>query len=240
MVIGKILGTILAVIVLYILFLILCSLLIDPKKEYEKHSAFHRWVLNSSTAVALKIMRIRVHTAGLEKLPKDTGRLLFVGNHCSNFDPIVTWYALKDWQIAFISKAENFKIPVFGRFIRKCCFMAIDRENPRNAIQTINKTAQLLKAGEVSIGVYPEGTRSKTGQLLPFHNGVFKIAQKAGTPIAVLHITGTANIHKNFPFHRSDVYLTVVDTIPAETVKTSRTEQLGARVREALETHTQR
>ena len=69
---------------------------------------------------------------GIDKIPKD-GRFLFVSNHRSIFDPILTWYVLKDYDLAFILKAENFRIPIFGRIIRKCCFMAIDRENPRNA-----------------------------------------------------------------------------------------------------------
>lgn len=235
MLILKILGILLALIVLYILFLAVCSLLVDPKKEYEKNSVFYRWLLNSATGIALKLMRVRIHTSGFEKLPKDTARVLFVGNHQSNFDPIVTWYALKNWQIAFLSKGENFKIPIFGRIIRKCCFMEIDRVDPRNAIKTINKAVELLKGEEVSIGVYPEGTRSKDGTLLPFHNGVFKIAQKANVPVVVLRITGTQTVHKNFPFHHSDVYLTAAAVISADTVKTGHTQQLGAITREALE-----
>ncbi len=235
MLILKILAVILFLILAYILFLLVCSLPVSPKKEYAQHSSFYRWLLNSSTAAALKLLRIRVHIHGVKKLPDDTKKLLFVCNHRSNFDPIVTWYALKKWQIAFISKPSNFKIPVFGRFIRKCCFLAIDRENPRNAMKTILKAAQYLQKGEVSIGVYPEGTRSKTCQMLPFHNGVFKIAQKADAPIVVLSIAGTENIHKNIPWRHTDVYLNVVDVLPAGYVGGSRTEVLGEQIRAELE-----
>ncbi len=77
-----------------------------------------------------------------------------------------------------------------------CCFLPIDRENPRKAIPTINRAAKLLKEQEVSVGIYPEGTRGKDCRLLPFHNGVFKIAQKAEAPIAVLSITGTEKYPK--------------------------------------------
>ena len=125
----------------------------------------------------MKVLRIRVYTSGLEKIPKNQ-KLMFVGNHRSNFDPIIEWLVLKPWDIAFISKGENFKIPFFGRIIRKCCFMPIDRENPRKALRTINKASDLLQSGEVSIGVYPEGTRSKTGELLPFHDGVFTLPKR--------------------------------------------------------------
>ena len=101
----------------------------------------------------MKVLRIRVYTSGLEKIPKNQ-KLMFVGNHRSNFDPIIEWLVLKPWDIAFISKGENFKIPFFGRIIQKCCFMPIDRENPRKALRTINKASDLLQSGEVSIGVY--------------------------------------------------------------------------------------
>lgn len=229
-----ILSAILILLAVYILFIAVCSLFINPNKEYSRNSRFYRFLLHSASAATLRLLRVRVHTTGIEKLPADT-RLLFVGNHRSNFDPIIEWQVLKAWQPAFISKESNFKIPFFGRFIRKCCFMPIDRENPRNAVKTINSAAQLLKSGEVSIGVYPEGTRSKSCVLLPFHNGVFKIAQKANTSIAVLAITGSEKIHKQAVLKRSEVYVDVVDVIPAETVKTVRTDALGERARSALE-----
>lgn len=233
----KLLGILFGLFLLYALFLLVCSLFVNPKKEYENHSRFYRALLNGATAFAMKIMRIRIHTNGLEKVPHDTKNLLFVSNHRSNFDPIITWHIFKKWQPAFVSKAANFKIPIFGRFIRKCCFMAIDRENPRNALKTIFKAAELLKKGEVSIGIYTEGTRSKECKLLPFHNGVFKTAQKANADIVVLAVSGTEQIHKNYPFHHTDVYLDVLEVIPAETVKATKTDALGARIRTDLENH---
>lgn len=233
----KLLGILFGLFLLYALFLLVCSLFVNPKKEYENHSRFYRALLNGATAFAMWIMRIRIHTNGLEKVPQDTKNLLFVSNHRSNFDPIITWHIFKKWQPAFVSKASNFKIPIFGRLIRKCCFMAIDRENPRNALKTILKAAELLKKGEVSIGIYPEGTRSKECKLLPFHNGVFKIAQKANADIVVLAVSGTEQIHKNYPLHHTDVYLDVLEVIPAETVKATKTDALGERIRTDLENH---
>ena len=235
MIVLYILSVIFLVFIAYILFLFVCSLFVSSKKEYEDHSRFYRALLNGATALAMKIMRIRIHISGMEKAPRDTKKLLFVSNHRSNFDPIITWHVFKKWQIAFVSKASNFKIPIFGRFIRKCCFMAIDRENPRNALKTIHKAACLLQKGEVSIGIYPEGTRSKECKLLPFHNGVFKIAQKANADIVVLAVSGTEQTHKNYPFHHTDVYLDVLEVIPAETVKATKTDVLGERIRNDME-----
>ena len=237
MIVSKILGAFFSLVLLYILFLVICSLFVNPKKEYEEHSGFYRALLNGATAVAIKIMRIRLHVSGMEKIPADTKNLLFVSNHRSNFDPILTWHVLKKWQPAFVSKASNFKIPIFGRFIRKCCFMAIDRENPRSAIKTIQKASELLKKGEVSIGIYPEGTRSKICKLLPFHNGVFKIAQKAEADIVVLAVSGTEKISKNYPLRHTDVYIDVLEILPAKQVKETKTDIIGEHIKTKMKNH---
>lgn len=233
--VAVILWSLLGVVAACFLFLLICALLVDPKKEYEEHSDFYRRVINGVTGFGLWICRVRIHVSGEEKIPKDTKNLLFVCNHRSNFDPIVTWYALKQWKIAFISKAANFKIPFFGRMIRKCCFLPIDRDDPRKAIRTIQKAAHILEKGQVSMAVYPEGTRSKSGELLPFHNGVFKIAQKAGAQVVVLGISGTEKVHKNLPFHHTDVYLQVLDVIDGDEVTGSRTALLGERTQQKIE-----
>ena len=239
MIVLYILGGLLALLILYVLFLGVCALLVSPDKTYEKNSPFYRFLLESATAVAIKLLRIRIHVSGMEKIPKDE-TVLFVSNHRSNFDPLITWNALRPWKIAFVSKPENFKVPFFGRIIRKCCFLPIDRENPRKAIVTINKAAELLKAQEVSVGIYPEGTRSKKCELLPFHNGVFKIAQKAEAPIVVLCITGTQKISKRTPFQHTDVYLDVLDVFPTQGVKETKTEMIGTAVRHLILTNTEK
>lgn len=225
-------GGIIGAIALLLLFLTICMLFVSPDRYYEKDSRFYRFLIDLAAAVACLGGRLRLHITGADLLPKNK-RILYVGNHVSNYDPIVTWHAFPFAKLSYISKASNFKIPWFGRFIRRCCFMDIDRENPRNAIVTINRAADLLKNQEVSVGVYPEGTRSKSTELLPFHNGVFKIAQKANSDIAVISLTGTENIHKNFPWRRTDVYVDVLEIIPADEIKGVKTDVIGSRV-EAL------
>ena len=179
------------------------------------------------------ILRIKIHVEGLENVPKNS-RFLLVGNHRSNYDPILTWHILKKYEVSFISKKSNFKIPFFGKIIRKCSFMEIDRENPRNAIKTINAASELIVNNEASIAVYPEGTRSKTKELLPFHNGVFKIAQKSSVPIVVLTIQGTENIYKNIPFKKTDVQMKFVSVISEEEVNSMSTSEIGEKVKTIL------
>jgi len=220
---------------LMIPFLVISTLFINTKKEYKKNSKFYRWLLDNYTWFALVSLNVKVHIEGLDKLPKDT-RFLLVQNHYSNFDPIVTWFAFQKSKLAFVSKPENFKIPFFGRMIRKCCFISIDRENPRNAVKTIDEAANLMKSDEVSIGIYPEGTRNKSYMgLLPFHNSVFKIAHKANNaPVVIVGVSGTEKIHKNVIFKRTHVYMEVLEVLSSEQVQAMRTNEIGAITEEKL------
>ncbi len=216
----------------YIFTIIISALLVNMKKEYPQESKFYRFLLNSATFFATKLIRIKLHVTGMEKVPG--GRFLLVSNHRSKFDPILSWLVFGDCQLAFISKPENFKVPVFGRLIHRLCFMAIDRDNPRNAVKTINRAVDLLNRDVATIGVYPEGTRNYGDGLLPFHNAMFKIAQKANVPVVIITVKGTYEIQKNYPLHRSHVYIDVLDVIDAETVKKTKTAVLGEKVREIM------
>ena len=144
---------------LYFIFLFINGLLfVNMKKEYNEDSKYFRFLLNNSTAIAVKLIRIHISLTGREKLPK--GRFLLVSNHRSKFDPILTWHVFAKENLSFISKPENFKVPVYGRIIHRCCFMPIDRENPRKALKTIQCAISLIKNDVASVAVYPEGTRN--------------------------------------------------------------------------------
>ncbi len=218
----------LGLIALFALFTIIISQFIK-EKDYDKSSAFFRFLLYFWTVFGIITIRIRIKVTGDKNLPE--GRILFVSNHRSKFDPILCWWVFRKYKLAFLSKKENFKVPFFGKIIRKCCFMAIDRENPRNAMKTIVRSADLIKKDEVSIGVYPEGTRSKTLELLPFHDGVFKIAKLSGVPIVAITAKGTENISKNFPKRKTQVEFDVVDVISSNDVKELSTHEISGRIR---------
>ena len=101
---------------------------------------------------------------------------------------------------------------------------------------TIRAAADRLQAAEGSVGAYPEGTRNKAAVgLLPFHNGLFKAAKWAHTPIAVLALDGTEMIAKNYPLRSTRVTLSVAGVLTAEEVDAMSTAEIGARVRALLE-----
>ncbi len=229
-----IIGTIIAALMFIVILVSASSLFVNPEKEYDKHSNYFRFLLVSTSMLAMKILRIRVHVTGLEKVPTDTKNILFTCNHISNYDPIVTWVVLRHWKPSFLSKASNFKLPVYGRLIRRCCFMEIDREDARKAIATVNRASNFLKEGDISVAVYPEGTRSKTGELLPFHNGILRIAQKSNGSVAVMYIKGTEGIHKNYIRRVTDVYIDVIEVMDPAPVKSQRTEAMGEYIRSLM------
>ena len=233
-----ILSGIVGIIFLHFLFLFILTLFVK-NKDYDKINGLYRAVFVFHCRIARFVSRIKICVTGKEKLGGLTGKFLLVGNHRSNYDPFMTVVGLKIKDIAFISKPENFKVPLFGKISRKCGYFAIDRENPKNALKAINRAADLIKNGVTSVGVYPEGTRSKTGELLPFHDGVFKIASKAACPIVVVAIRGTEKVHKNYPWHRTTVYIDVLEVIDAERVKALTSHEISDTVRESLAAATQ-
>ena len=108
------------------------------------------------------------------------------------------------------------------------------RKNAKNALKTICRTADLIKRGEISYCVCPEGTRNRGEGLLPFHDGVFKIAQRAGVPVVVVAVRGTEQIRKNAPWKRTTVYIDVLDVISVQDVQSLSSHELGGRAREEI------
>lgn len=175
---------------------------------------------------------------GLEKLPKDRSFLL-VSNHRSLFDPLLLMWKLAPWHIAFITKPSNFNYPFFRPIGSAGGYLTIDRENDREALKTILRAADYLKRGVCSLGIYPEGTRTRTGELLPFHPGSFKAAQRGGAPIAVCCVTGTEKLKRGLLLCPHRVRFEVLELLPAEQVKTMSTKELAdysrARIEAALQ-----
>lgn len=229
-------------VLLMFVFLLICSLFVNPKKQYERDSKFYRALLDGSTTFILWSLGVKFNVIGEERFPEN-GNFLFISNHRSNYDPIVQWTVFKRFKISFISKKANFKIPMYGRTIHRCCFMPIDRENPRKAMETVNRAAKLLSDTENSVGVYPEGKRSKDCKLLPFHSGVLKAAQKAEKPLVISTIEGTENIWKNIKrLKKTVVTIKILETMDAGRVKATKTSQLSdycaELMKKELEEHT--
>ena len=180
---------------------------------------------------------VRVKVIGRSRLPKNGQRFLLVCNHRSRFDPMTQLVILKDHHLAYISKPSNFKAPLGGKLMKICHFQGIIREDPLQSLEIMNTCTDLLKNDICSVGVYPEGTRTKDNVLLPFHEGVFGIATKAKCPIVVATTRGTEKVHKNFPFHISYVNFDIVKTIYPEEYEDKPLKVISDEVREMMLDH---
>ena len=105
--------------------------------------------------------------------------------------------------------------------------LPINRTDNREALGTIKYAAKLLQKGVVSFGIYPEGTRSKTGELLPFRNGAFQIAKRAGAPIVIVKTSGTELIAHRFARKRTIVRFDVLDVLEGSAVSKLPTREIG-------------
>ena len=212
--------------------------LLTRKTDLSKPDAVQNPIARRGCAITGEILcklgGVRADLRGLEKLPKE-GRFLFVCNHRSLFDPLMVMGYLADENIAFISKPSNMRIPLAGAIAQTAGFLGIDRENDRNALRTILTAADYLKRDLCSIGVYPEGTRSHTRAMLPFHKGSFKIAQRGGVPLVIAGISGSEKLKQGYFLHPHRVTLEILEVIPAAEVKAASTAELSERSRALIQ-----
>ena len=136
--------------------------------------------------VALAIVGIRYRVAGRENIP--AGGVIFCSNHQSNVDPPVLYLTLHT-RLRMLYKVEFDKIPILAYAMRIARFVAIDRRDRQQATRAIERAAGFIRDG-LSFLIFAEGTRSKTGGLLPFKKGGFIMAIAAQSPIVPVAITG--------------------------------------------------
>ena len=222
----------LAAALLFVLLLAVLAAFSDKTKPQPVPNRLYSALTCYVLGLIVALFRVRIHVSGTELLPE--GRWLLVCNHRSSFDPIVTGWVLRKRSLAFISKPENMNIPIAGRILHKAGYLPIDRENDRAALRTILTAAERMKRNTLSYGIYPEGTRHAAAEMLPFRNGAFKIAQKAGTPIVVAAVRGTDQVKRNAPLHPTDVYLDFCRVLDAETVSGLKTAEIGELVRDTI------
>lgn len=227
-------GLWLGLVLLAFLALILWCLPIRMDRPVERDSPVCRKILYLYEEFALSLLRVRIQTSGLERVPQ-SGRFLLVCNHTCILDPLVLHVCLPRAQLSFISKRENDRLFVVNKLMHKTLCQSINRENDREALRTILRCVELLQQDQVSIAVFPEGYTSKDGILHPFRNGVFKIAQKAQVPIVVCTLQNTRPVfHNAVRLRRTRVRLDVLEVLPAESLK-GPTKDVGDRIHGAME-----
>ena len=162
----------------------------------------------------LIVSRIKVSVKGLSNIDR-RAPYIYMANHQSNFDIPVLLGHLKV-QFRWLAKVELFKIPIFGRAMRKAGYISIDRYNRESAFESLKAAAKKIKSG-VSVLIFPEGTRSRDGKIQPFKKGGFVLAIDSGVPIVPVVITGTRPIMTKGKFRVNAGHVKMVIHEPIDT-----------------------
>ncbi len=225
-------GFLVALLLVYLGGLWIASQFFSKKDPIDKPSNACRFMIWITMDWLMAFFRIRIKFIGRELLPEEP--TVLVSNHISDFDPMTVLAVLGDRKPLYISKEANFKIPIVGKFIRRAGFLAIDRENAMRAMRTIKRASDMMKEFKVDMGIYPEGTRSKTGELLEFKSGAFLLAKKANAPIAIMTTEGTDRLLHNLPFRSTRVTITVHEILSVERVSEMSLDEISAHVRDRI------
>jgi 1-acyl-sn-glycerol-3-phosphate acyltransferase len=160
---------------------------------------------------------------------------VFVANHQSHFD-IPVLFAGIGMALSFIAKKELFSIPIFGWGMASIGCIGIDRKNSRNARASITRAINLLKKDNLSLVLFPEGTRSTSGEVGEFKRGSFTLALEAGVPVVPVAICGTGEIHRkaSHEIRPGAVTITIGKPIPTEEIQKLSKEELSAAMRNSI------
>ncbi len=178
---------------------------------------------------------VRLTIVGAEHIADHTPRF-FVGNHQSAVDIPILITALRG-RVRFMAKDSLFRIPLFGQILARYDYVPIDRSRARRALESLDAMIERIRRRPVSLAVFPEGTRSVDGTLLPFRRGAMKICQRAGLAVVPFAISGSVAIHRRGVFRISPgpVRISFATPIPADEVSAMSSTELHDRVRQAVE-----
>ncbi len=162
----------------------------NPGVKERSSLAIVKWAFR----LVMRIAGCKPKVIGHENVPKDEA-VFYVANHRSFFDIIIT-YTLVPGQTCYISKKEN-RIPILAGYMKNIHCLFLDRKDIRQGMQVILQAIKYVKEDGISVCIFPEGTRARTPEMLPFKEGSFKIASKSGCKIIPIAITCSSAIFED-------------------------------------------
>ncbi len=196
----------------------------------------YNWIARSWTRIVLIISGVRVVVRGKENINVNNGPFVVVFNHQSYVDIPVIVQALP-LQLRFIGKRELLKVPFFGSTASRSGHIFIERSDRNDSLKGLREAGSAMRELGVSVVMAPEGTRSTTGDLLPFKKGTFILALEAGLPILPVIIQGTREIMPKNSYTSSGgtARLTVCKPIPTSDYAYADRDLLLEKVKDVME-----
>jgi 1-acyl-sn-glycerol-3-phosphate acyltransferase len=166
--------------------------------------------------VLLAVSRVKVKVEGLEKIKED-GSYVFVSNHLSYMDTPVA-LANIPVQFRFLAKRGLFQIPFMGWHLARAGHIAVPRGDARAAVKTMTLAAQTVRDQQISLLIFPEGGRSREGEMRPFMEGAAYIAIRAGVPLVPVGLKGTREVlpYGSGTMRGGTVVMRIGDPIPTD------------------------
>jgi 1-acyl-sn-glycerol-3-phosphate acyltransferase len=190
------------------------------------------WGTTDWSRQVLRAAGTPVRVEGIERIP--SGPVVYASNHSSMFD-IWALAATLPGSVRMLAKQELARIPLIGRAMVTAGHVVIDRPHPRRALEAYERAAAVIRSG-VSALVFPEGTRSRTGQLLPFKNAPFGLAIAAQVPVVPLYVRNTFEIMPKgrFFLRPRPIRLVIGEPISTAGMTLERRQELRDRVHAAI------
>ena len=178
-----------------------------------------------------RIAGARIKLVGLNNIDP-TGTYIFMSNHVSNLDPPVL-VPLIPRRTSVLAKREIWRIPILGKALDLAEIVPVERHNRDAAIRSIRRAGEVMSHG-INMTIYPEGTRSPDGRLLPFKKGPFHLALETGFPIVPVTILGTEEMMPKGSYIAKSGTATLVFHPPIDPKQVSSREDLMKAVRDAI------
>ena len=180
-----------------------------------------------------RLAGVRVRVEGLEHL--EPGKTyIFAANHASQYD-IFAFQGYFPYDFRWLAKKELFRLPVFGRAMRRVGYIEVDRANSREAMKSLDAAAARIRAGK-SVLIFPEGTRSADGRLRAFKGGAVLLAIKAGAPLVPMGFSGSHQVLPKGHWlpQSGEIVLRVGRPIITEGLKAKDKQQLADTLHQAV------
>lgn len=206
----------------------LIALALDPFKQRLAQPMVQFW---ASTIMRFCFIEVRI--IGVERL-KGAKSVVFAANHQSLMD-IFLLLGFLNKRVGFLAKKQTLWIPVIGILMMMLGHIFVDRSNPRKSLKSVKKCIKAVEAGR-SIAIFPEGTRTRDGQMQQFKSGSLRIPVRTGVPVVPVTICGTFNVmpRDTFGVKPHPVVMHVGEPISTEGIERADFRPFVARVESVI------